>query len=229
MKIEITEYEEMARRLKPFGLFGEYAHADVVRILSTLGARIEAYEKGEVVFREGEPATRVGLILAGAVHVCLDMPVGGRCIIRMIEAGHLAGGSMLIVPQEKHLCTIVASVPCEMLTFSLAQAVAWRKTPEAAAFFGFVERQFLRLATETALRGYVMSQPTVEQRILTYLNLRCRDEGKRTITVGCNEAEFANYIGVHPVSVSRALNKLRKEGKISYRRNTLTLNGFERG
>jgi len=206
-----------------FSFFAEYEEADVARHLERLDADMRLYEKDEVILREGSPATRVGLIADGTIHACLEMPDGNRCVMQTLSHGYLAGGMILIVPQERHLCTLEAVEPCKVITLSTARAVAWRKESSSALFMREVDAQQFWFSVEMTKKCMILSQPSVEKRILAYLGMRCRDERTNTVTVAGTEVDFANYIGAHPVSVSRALNKLRDEGKISYNRNVLTL------
>jgi len=223
MKRINATYAELARLARQHPFFADYAEPDLVRHLEFLNADRCTYEKGEVIFRMGDPASRVGLILGGVIHSCVEMPDGVRCVMQTMTRGYLVGGMILIVPQERHLCTLEVVEPCDVITFSAARAVSWRKASDSGCFMRAVDVQQFKFASAMTRKCMILSQPTVEKRILAFLGMQCRDEKSQTVTIPGTEADFASYLGAHPVTVSRALNKLRGAGKISYNRNVLTL------
>jgi len=202
-----------------YEIFGEYAVPDIIRFLEFLEARHCSYEKGECILREGDPTEFVAIVVAGSLHSKLEMPTGESYLLRTLTVGTLAGTVLLFVPQDRHLCSLYAPEHVEVVTLSVKKALAWRMRPESRQFFRALERQIFEHNKAVSRKCVIMSQPTVEKRIMAYIGFRCHDEKTQTIKVAGTEAEFANFIGSHPVSVSRALNKLRDEGKISYTRN----------
>jgi len=208
-----------------FDFFIRYSDAEIVRRVEALDADLRVYEKGEVVICEGDPVRRVALVLDGALHGCVEMPDGSRSVLNTLSRGYLAGGMLLVVPQERHLCTLVAVDRCELVTFSVARLLDWRREASSADFMQAVNAQQFRFSLEMTRKCLILSQASVERRILAYLGMRCRQEGSQTITVAGTEADFASYLGAHVVTVSRAMNRLKAAGKIDYRRNVITLRG----
>ena len=50
-------------------LFNGVTPQEVTEMLGCLAARPKTYEKGEIVWVEGDPVTSVGIVLAGGVRV----------------------------------------------------------------------------------------------------------------------------------------------------------------
>jgi CRP/FNR family cyclic AMP-dependent transcriptional regulator len=96
MKSELVKPEPMAVRvgLHPF-LAGMTQHQLVLLIDCALAAR---FEKGRVIFRQGEPATRVYLIETGKVNIESTGDLGDPVIVDTIGAGDLLGWSWMFPP-----------------------------------------------------------------------------------------------------------------------------------
>jgi CRP/FNR family cyclic AMP-dependent transcriptional regulator len=89
-------------------------------------ARRETYDSGAEVAREGEPATRLGIVLSGRLALQLYVPERGRVTVETAEPGDVVGLSS-IVPPHRSTMTAVAEVPVELLAVdadTLRRAVA---------------------------------------------------------------------------------------------------------
>ena len=66
---------------------------DLSSMLTCLGARVSNYQKNQVIFREGETAKYVGIVLSGAVQIVREDFYGNRSIVARIEPSELFGES----------------------------------------------------------------------------------------------------------------------------------------
>jgi len=223
MTREDTDLAAVAAELDRMRVSGGYSVEDLSRLLPQMDALVVSFKKGETVVREGNVADHIGVILEGAVHVAIEGEDGKTCILRMLSAGSFVGLTSLIAPKTSIPMTFVAYSDCMILALSVSKLLAWRKDPASARFFVSLERQVSEMMLELVRKCAILSQTKIENRVLTYLRQRCEEKKTKTVVVPGNEADFANYLGVHAVALSRVLAKMRADGLIDYRRNVLTL------
>jgi len=223
MRDEETDLLSVARELGRMRVSDGYSDGDLSRLLSQMDAHVVSFEKGETVVREGEMATRVGVILEGAVHVVIRGEDDRDVLLRMLSAGSFVGLTSLIAPQTAIPMTFVAFTGCTILGLSVDKLLAWRKDPASERFFVSLERQVSEMMLELVRKCAILSQTRIEDRVLTFLRQRCAARGMRTVVVPGKESDLANYLGVHAVALSRVLSKMRADGVIDYRRNVMTL------
>ena len=70
-----------------FSLFGGVDPGEVPKLLARFDAHEESFEKGELLFREGDVPHEVGLVLSGALHVMQDDFWGNASIVSEVGEG----------------------------------------------------------------------------------------------------------------------------------------------
>ncbi|MDR3995164.1 MAG: cyclic nucleotide-binding domain-containing protein, partial [Adlercreutzia sp.] len=81
-----------------FSLFGGVDPGEVPKLLARFDAHEESFEKGELLFREGDVPHEVGLVLSGALHVMQDDFWGNASIVSEVGEGDLFGASSACDP-----------------------------------------------------------------------------------------------------------------------------------
>ena len=73
--------------LRACPLFEGISSQNLSAMVSCLGARTVSAARGEMIFREGEPARYVGLMLSGSGQIIREDYFGNRTILARIEEG----------------------------------------------------------------------------------------------------------------------------------------------
>jgi len=223
MQKETIDVAAVAAELGRLRVSDGYSVPDLAKRLAALDPEVCEYKKGEVMLRERERATRIGVILEGAVHIRYSGMEGKSVLLHMYVAGSFVGLSSVVMEQPTRRISPVCFTPCRMLWLSVPKVLAWRRDPSSARFFAEMNRQMFAVLSELMNRCAILGQPRLEDRVMTYLRQRCAEEGTKTVVVPGTEADFADYLGVHVVALSRALSRMKAAGLIAYRRNVLTL------
>lgn len=79
-------------------LFAGIREEDMRHLLGCLDAREKRYEKGDVIFRAGEPVSRIGLVLEGSVNMVVTLYWGSSRIFGHMEAGDVFGENYAALP-----------------------------------------------------------------------------------------------------------------------------------
>jgi NTE family protein len=103
---------EAAARLREISLFSDFPE----RALSSLAARCveRAFHKGDVLWRAGDDATELLVVLSGELEVWGTGPDGGQLLLGHIGPGECVG-EMGVVLDERRSATVVCSRPTHVL------------------------------------------------------------------------------------------------------------------
>lgn len=82
-------------------------------------ARLEGFEAGDEIIREGEDTLVLGIVRRGRLALRLAVPGRGPVTILTVEAGDVFGWSAVVAPYRS-TSTVVAIEPSEALVFDAA-------------------------------------------------------------------------------------------------------------
>lgn len=96
-----------------------------------------ALERGEVLFRQGDPATRVFAVTEGWLRVFVTTADGKACAARLVGPGHVLGlesfGRGGTSGQPSYHATVDALRPAKLCAVPLVQVKSWfRQNPDEA-------------------------------------------------------------------------------------------------
>lgn len=66
-----------------------------------------------------------------------------------------------------------------------------------------------------------------KEDILSYLSTQARKAGSNTFTIQYNQQNLANYLAVDRSSLSSELNRMQREGLLTFNRNVFTLHRMD--
>lgn len=89
-------------------LFKGIAEEELKELLKCLDAKESAYEKNEFIFRAGDKASSIGVIICGSVYVLKEDFWGNRTILAKLEEGDLFGEAFACREEEKLPVSVMA-------------------------------------------------------------------------------------------------------------------------
>ena len=186
----------------------------IMALLPRMKARFVHLKKHEVIAHQGEKSEIFGLVLLGALQMTFRTPAGDRCLMRVVRPGEYAGHSLLYQQNPVNPCDVRAYPSCDLLVYDLAATKSLRCEPLAARLFGMIEDQLSRSLAVAWQRGYIISQRTLVDRVMAYLKIRTAETGTSDIWLPGTIDDFADYLACNRAALSRALSKLRADGKV---------------
>jgi hypothetical protein len=100
-------------------LFAGIDRENVLAMMGCIGGHVQKAEKNQPIFREGDPAVYVGLVLSGAVRMERADYNGNRSIIALAGAGELFG--------ETYACAGIPALPVSFIADEAAQVLKAEK------------------------------------------------------------------------------------------------------
>ena len=218
----MTEYLEILRRSP---LFRGIEAEELSALLDCMGGRPRRIKKGDTVLAAGEPATHLGIVLAGRVQVSRLKADGQRIVMGEIRPGQLFAESFACARAAALPVTGTAGADGAVLLLDSGRLSA--PCSAACAFHGRLIANLLSVLAHKnlALAGKVeyLSGRTIRERLLAYLEDLCLKAGKNTVTVPFDRQALADYLCVDRSALSRAIGQLREEGVLEADRGKFTL------
>lgn len=209
--------------LSQFGIFSNVEAdklADIARLL-----RERRYEKGEIIFHQGEPGDTVFFLREGRVKVYRVEEDGKDQILRIFGAGE-AFGLVVALDRQPYPSTAEAVIPARVWSM---RVVDFQKVQQLIP--DLIPRTLsdvahrLRLAQD---RAHALAVRDVHTRLVAFLldeaQRNGRPEGDRVVlTLPITREELAGLLGTVRETVSRALGDLRRTGAIQEKGGDLLL------
>lgn len=206
-------------------LFEGIRMEDLQAMMGCIGGRVLQVAKGQSVFREGDPATHVGLVLTGSVQMVREDYYGNRSIVAHIAPAQLFG--------ETYACAGAASLPISIVADTDTQVLLMdcrritTSCSSACAFHSRIIYNLLRLVATKNLvfdqKIQVTSQRTTREKLMTYLLSQAKLQGSSSFTIPYDRQSLADYLEVERSGLSAEISKLRKEGLLESEKNRFTL------
>ena len=217
--------QDIAAELQPNDLFRGIAAEDIRTLLRCLHPVRRAYDKGALIWREGERTHAAGLVLHGRVQILRDDFWGNRSILGEAGAGDLFGEVYACTPDARLTVSVLAAAACEVLFVEIEQLLTAcsRSCP-------FHTRLIQNLMQVMAGKNLMLSRKidhisrrTTREKLLAYLSDQAEAHGASTFEIPFNRQQLADYLSVDRSALSQELGKMKRDGLLDFTRSRFTL------
>ena len=219
-KTLLNERDLAVLRTNP--LFKELEQDRFDRQLQVMKAEKARGEKGEMLQAIGEPIRRFGIVLSGAVQVCVDDIEGNRMIMAEVAPGNSFGESLCFLRTKESPVYIFASEDSDLLWLSTEDLFAG-----SDAFYREIQHRFTATLAGKALtmnnRIQVLSRLSLRGKLTAYFTELAAAQGSGVIRLPMNREDTAAYLGANRSALSRELAKMKEDGLIEYRKNEIRI------
>lgn len=194
--------------VKSTPLFGAMPMDVTVSLVGSAGPR--SYEKGTLLFQQGDPASAFYVILDGWVKLARITPEGSEAVVGVFSRGEtFAEAAMFLGGKYPVNAEVVA--PSRLLKIdgeALRRKI--RENPDLALSMLASASHQLKSLVEQIEQIKLLSAP---QRIADFLIQQCRTrQGSCVVELPYEKALIASRLGMKPESFSRAIGRLRNLG-----------------
>ena len=206
-------------------LFDGIEPEDLSGMLNCLGGRQLPASKGQAVFREGDPATYVGIVLTGAVQLVREDYYGNRSIVAYIGPAEMFC--------ESYACAGVVSLPVSVIADTDSDILlidCHRITVTCSHACSFHSRIIFNLLHSVANSNLlfdqklqVISKRSTREKLMTYLLSQAKLHNANSFLIPYDRQELADYLEVDRSGLSAEISKLRREGVLESEKNRFTL------
>ena len=222
--------KELYPLLQGCPLFDGIGREDLTGILGCLGARTVSAKKGQPLFREGDKAIFVGIVLTGSVQVIREDYYGNRSIVAHIGPAQLFGETYACANVAALPVSIVADSDCRVLLMDCRRITT--SCCNACAFHSRIIFNLLRLVATKNLvydqKIQITSQRTTREKLMAYLLNQAKLQSSNSFTIPYDRQGLADYLEVDRSGLSAEISKLRKEGVLESVKNHFILHAAEK-
>jgi len=204
-------------------LFAGMDEARLERSLSLMKAERTHWSRGDVLHAAATPMERFGILLSGAVQVCVDDIEGNRMIMAEVAPGVTFGESLCYLKIPDSPVYIFASEDSEVLLLSPEVLFSDSGDP----FYTDLRQRFTAALAAKNLsmnsRIQVLSRLSLRAKLTAYFTELAGEQGSDLIRLPMNRDDTAAYIGANRSALSRELARMKADGLIDYHRNTVRI------
>jgi len=180
------------------------------RLSELLGrSRVGTYERGRLLFIQGDPAEQFFVVLDGWITIYRDTPDGEQTVLHVARAGEsFAEPAALVL--GRYPASAQAASDCRVLEVS-AQAFSQIIHNEPDTALRTIAQMAFRLQS-LVMQVERLQVKTAPQRLASFLlELVPTGSDSAIVTLPYDKALLAARLGMTPESLSRALARLRRE------------------
>ena len=211
--------------VKKCPLFEGIDDESLSRMLTCLGAKREIFEKRHTILSEGVRAKDIGVMISGeAQEVRVDY-FGNRSIISEISDSEVFGEDFACAEAGELPVSVIATEPCEVMFIDCAHIL--HTCHNNCGFHQQLIYNLMKILASKTLKFHerieITSHRTTREKLLAYLDIEAKKQGKRSFEIPFDRQELADYLEVERSGLSAEISKLRSEGIIKSEKNRFTL------
>ncbi len=206
-------------------LFAGVGEAELVAMLSCLGAKIARYPKDAMLLRAGDVTQSIWLMLEGSVLVGQEDIWGNRNLVSRAGAGQTFASAFACAPQAVLNVSVMAETPVTVLLLDVKRVLT--VCSAACSHHSRIIRNLLGELADKNLRFGEklthMGQRSTRAKLMSYLSAEAQRLGCYEFDIPFSRQQLADYLAVERSGLSLELGKMRKEGLLDYKRNHFVL------
>ena len=202
--------------LRACPLFEGISSQNLSAMVSCLGARTVSAARGEMIFREGEPARYVGLMLSGSGQIIREDYFGNRSIITSLNAGELFGEAFVLTGAKTLPVSVIAIKDSRVLLLDCKQLLSSEvfAPPYHTLLLKNLLQETARKNLRLSQKIRYMSQKSTKEKLLAYLSDQAKQQGSPEFMIPYDRQALADYLGVERSAMSAEISKLKNAGQI---------------
>ncbi len=205
-------------------LFQDFNNKEITDFLVCAHYQIKVYSAGEVIALEGEPITKIGLILNGKVEIQKISPSGKKIIIDQLTAGDVFGEAIIFTNRNTYPSTVMANYGTKIMFLDKdnIMKICFQNKKFLSNLLQLLSEKILTLND----RLRFLTGKTIRQKICLYLLEQYQRQKTFHIKINNNREKLAERFGVTRPSLSRELHRMKREGIIYLNKNIVSINNL---
>ena len=200
------------------GIFSKIEKSEYIYTFEELQLIGRKYEKGSVIYREGEVIRNICIIKSGCVRSEKMYVEGESHILKLWQAGSIFGIEHAVQSGSRSTVDYVCHEDCEIVFVSWDSICGCTKSEK------IIEGLLPLMAYENIDRinkVNILAHRNLKDKIMCFLELwdRVDNELHEQKVINMNREEMSQYLSVNRSALSSELNKMKKEGLIGFNKN----------
>lgn len=211
--------------LRNTGLFQGTNDDEISEMVKCLGARSYRYVPGDFIFRSGDSADNLGVVLSGRIEMIKQDWWGNRTVLDTYTAGDVMCTDYACAHGRNMDVSITATEASEVMFFDVSRVTT--VCSSSCRFHNRVIRNLVQMLARGSLsmnqRLDHMSKRTTRDKVCALLSDHARLAGSNEFIIPMNRQEMADHLGVDRSALSAELSRMQKDGVIEFSKNHFIL------
>ena len=214
--------EKYIAAITSIDLFRDFTKQELLNIFKINKYTLSKYIKGEIIHLQNEVCKTMDLVLAGQVSVQKIDENGNILTISSFSSSDIMGANLLFASKNNYPMTITSKVNSIILHIhkELILELCQSNKNFLIGLITVISDKTLTLTDKINS----ITLKTIRQCITEFLIYEYSIQKSNVIKLGMSKKEMAERLGIQRPSLSRELNKMRKDGLLKYDANSITIN-----
>ena len=199
-------------------LLSGISEEDLIAMLACLDVKTKSYPKDAFLFRAGDTAESIGLVLSGTVLIIQEDVWGNRNIISKAAPGQTFAAAYACAPGSVMDVSVSAETPVTVMFLNVNRVM--HTCPSACARHS---RIILNLLGELAEKLTHIGQRTTRAKLMSYFSAEAQRLGRCEFDIPFSRQQLADYLAVERSGLSLELGKMQREGLLEFHKNHFIL------
>lgn len=202
-------------------LFRAYTKEELHEIFSSFNIDIRKYQKEQIIHLQNELCNSMDIILTGQVSVRKIDENGNVFTVNTFTDTEMIGANLLFSSKSYYPMTVVATSKATVL--HLQKELILRLCQTNVNFTVDFIKTISDRTTLLADKINAISLKTIRKQIIDFIEYERYMQKSNIIKLNTSKKDLAERLGIQRTSLSRELNKMRKEGILKYDAKTITI------
>lgn len=211
--------------LKKCPLFYGIEDDEMIAMLHCLRAKTDVFDKKYTVMAENSKAGYIGIVLSGSVQTERTDIYGNRSIIEVSGAGEIFSEAFACSSTERLPVNVVAVSESEIMFIDCTHILHTCKNN--CSFHNRLIFNLMKEISEKTVLFHqkleILSKRTTREKLLCYLSMCAKKEGKTSFYIPFDRQELADYLETDRSGLSAEIGKLQRDGILESRKNYFRL------
>lgn len=211
--------KRLVKGLARSDLFQGINEEEINKLLICLEPSIEVYKKKELISRQGESFSKIGLLLSGRANIVNERASGQRIVMETIGPGDLFGEVAAFAGQASWPATVESRGNTEIVFICKNRIVS--ACEFACKWHQKLTVNFVSIISDKALAlsnkiEYLTIKSMRGKINFFLLNKYLKNNKSLDFDIGMNRNEMADFLNVSRPSLSRELKRMKEEKIIDF-------------
>ena len=215
--------------LKESKIFDSIKGDDIYKVIPCLDYKIKSYNKGSIIFMEGDFVENIGIVLSGVCEITKENLAGDKVIVSIIKKSDMFGESIVCRKDKKSPVNVTAIEDTKVIFISYDRII--RSCDNKCEFhINLINNLLMIIAQKNFILNNkidILLLKGMREKIATFLLRKYKETGKESFDIELNRNQLSEYLNVCRSSLSRELSKMQDENIISYSKNKFTIKDIE--
>lgn len=206
-------------------LLSGISEEELISMLACLDVKMKSYPKDAFLFRAGDTAESIGLVLSGTLLIIQEDVWGNRNIISKAAPRQTFAAAYACAPGSVMDVSVSAETPVTVMFLNVNRVM--HTCPSACArhsriilnLLGELAEKNLRFAEKLTHIG----QRTTRAKLMSYFSAEAQRLGRCEFDIPFSRQQLADYLAVERSGLSLELGKMQREGILEFHKNHFIL------